>query len=82
MDYNNLLLDYNNLLLDYNNLLQDYNNPIIIYYYYKPWININPSCPVTRSGRYERIDMHSFHADMIKSTIFAIMSEALKFPGN
>ena len=45
-DYNNLLLDYNNLLLDYNNLLPDYNNPIIIYYYYNPRININPSCPV------------------------------------
>ena len=43
---NNLLLDYNNLLLDYNNLLPDYNNPIIIYYYYNPRININPSCPV------------------------------------
>ena len=36
---------------------------------------------LTRSGRYERVDMHSFHADMIKSTIFAIMNEALKFPG-
>ena len=46
LDYNNLLLDYNNLLLDYNNLLPDYNNPIIIYYYYNPRININPSCPV------------------------------------
>ena len=45
-DYNNLLLDYNNLLLDYNNLLPDYNKPIIIYYYYNPRININPSCPV------------------------------------
>ena len=42
----NLLLDYNNLLLDYNNLLPDYNNSIIIYYYYNPRININPSCPV------------------------------------
>ena len=50
MDYNNLLLDYNNLLLDYNNLLLDYNNPIIIiYYYYNPRININPSCPVSSS---------------------------------
>ena len=46
LDYNNLLLDYNNLLLDYNNLLPDYNNHIIIYYYYNPRININPSCPV------------------------------------
>ena len=46
LDYNNLLLDYNNLLLDYNNLLPDYNKPIIIYYYYNPRININPSCPV------------------------------------
>ena len=46
LDYNNLLLDYNNLLPDYNNLLPDYNNPIIIYYYYNPRININPSCPV------------------------------------
>ena len=45
LDYNNLLLDYNNLLLDYNNLLPDYNKPIIIYYYYNPRININPSCP-------------------------------------
>ena len=34
------------LLLDYNNLLPDYNNHIIIYYYYNPRININPSCPV------------------------------------
>ena len=42
----NLLPDYNNLLLDYNNLLPDYNKPIIIYYYYNPRININPSCPV------------------------------------
>ena len=47
LDYNNLLLDYNNLLLDYNNLLPDYNNHIIIYYYYNPRININPSCPVS-----------------------------------
>ncbi len=46
LDYNNILLDYNNLLPDYNNLLLDYNNPIIIYYYYNPRININPSCPV------------------------------------
>ena len=45
LDYNNLLMDYNNLLLDYNNLLPDYNKPIIIYYYYNPRININPSCP-------------------------------------
>ena len=50
----NLLLDYNNLLLDYNNLLPDYNKPIIIYYYYNPRININPSCPLrgkTNSSR-------------------------------
>ena len=40
-----LLLDYNSLLPDHNNLLPDYNNPIIIYYYYNPRININPSCP-------------------------------------
>ena len=52
LDYNNLLLDYNNLLLDYNNLLPDYNNHIIIYYYYNPRININPSCPVVISGSY------------------------------
>ena len=32
--------------MDYNNLLPDYNNHIIIYYYYNPRININPSCPV------------------------------------
>ena len=31
--------------MDYNNLLPDYNNHIIIYYYYNPRININPSCP-------------------------------------
>ena len=36
---------------------------------------------LTRSDRYERVDMHSFHADMNKSTIFAIMNEAIKFPG-
>ena len=47
--YSSLLLDYDNLLLDYNNLLLDYNNPIIIYYYYNPRININPSCPVLRN---------------------------------
>ena len=49
MDYYNPVIVYinsnNNLLLDYNNLLPDYNNPIIIYYYYNPRININPSCP-------------------------------------
>ena len=38
-------MDYNNLFLDYNNLLPDYDNHIIIYYYYNPRININPSCP-------------------------------------
>ena len=45
LNYNNLLLNYNDLLLDYNNPFPDYNNPIIIYYYYNPRININPSCP-------------------------------------
>ena len=42
---------------------------------YRSWL-------LARSGRYERVDIHSFHEDMIKSTIVAIMSEALKFPGN
>ena len=66
LDYNNLLLDYNNLLLDYNNLLPDYNNHIIIYYYYNPQININPSCPEIMPGHYKKT------ADQSAVTIVAI----------
>ena len=51
----NLLPDYNNLLLDYNNLLPDYNKSIIIYYYYNPRININPSCLVIRNTTEPKI---------------------------
>ena len=67
LDHNNLLLDYNNLLQDYNNLLQDYNNPIIIYYYYNPQININPSCPVVCTNQLTVLRVSVLDVDQISS---------------
>ena len=54
----NLLLDYNNLSLDYNNLLPYYNYPIIIHYYYNPWININLNCPAGSELKISFVDAY------------------------